>query len=291
MSVDIPVPRYNLGLIERVRDKLVERVFKPRLDQFIQGESFSDFVEELRRYLSRDIEYVVLLESVRHLLPEQLTLKASNATAWRLAGNIKQLKGGIAVPPWTSQPAMEYVPLQVVQAVPHRNQREESGFLMTFRVMAGSCCPAKIIRFWSRRFCGAVSRHIGFSRSTGKYPYHTAQQFMNLRLLGLIEPQLCRDGPSFRQIKGAFTEWNRELLRLRFHIEPCPNKWTHPCHNCAVGYLDCPAATHKLTYVERFCEKCGNNAFFDEELSTDRCYRCEIRRRLARKHKPQAKKD
>lgn len=47
---------------------------------------------------------------------------------------------------------------------------------------------------------------------------------------------------------AGLMKWNRRIIKQRFRRDwVCPHNFDHHCYKCPVGYIDCPAATHKET--------------------------------------------
>lgn len=278
-------PRYNLTQVFNTRRRLVDQVFLPRFNVSMSGREIESVVSDLQRNLPRGIQRTALFETVRPLVGVELTPAICEQTAWQIAGNISQLREGHAVGPWLGQAQDEWVPLQVLRVSPLRDRFQRIGSSIEFRVLAGSSCPARILRFWKTEMCGPLARRFGFTPPWGQFPYSEAAQFVGLRFLGKIEVAQSREQPVFQEVvcPGPYLKYNRELLKLRFHKIPCPNGWTHPCQQCAVGYEECNAATHLRTYIEGFCPYCELAAPFDPEVPSDRCVPCTIKENLRRK--------
>ncbi len=107
-----------------------------------------------------------------------------------------------------------------------------------------------------------VARRLGFSRPGKSHPYRAPADLVGLRGYAKVSAERSRTQPELREIEGppAIVTWNRSAvldLRCR-HKQVCPNGWTHPCHQCAIGYETCAAATHYLTLVVRACPECRN---------------------------------
>lgn len=249
-----------------------------KLEPLVQG-----LAAELPAYVSRD----VLVESVRYLAGTVLTEVEAIRLAWRLAGNLPRLRQGLPVHPWIVQQQDEWVPLQILRCVSTKNPRGQIGYDFTFRILAGTPAPLKITQFWSRRVAKYVARQIGFSAPWGTYPYRFARDMVGLRLLGHVEAQLSRTVPVFRDIAGtnSLIQWNRrQVLKLRLRVgQSCPERFTHACARCPIGYRQCPAGTHAETYEIGRCSRCNNDdALFDPEDTLPDCVSCNTRHRMRR---------
>lgn len=241
----------------------------------------SGIAAELPAYVPRD----VVVESVRYLAGTVLTEVEAIRLAWRLSGNLPRLRQGLPVHAWTVQQQDEWVPLQINRCVRTRNPRGRVGYDFTFRILAGTPAPLQITQFWSSRVVKYVSRQIGFSAPWGTYPYRSARDMVGLRLLGRVEVALSRAVPVFREVAGSnsLIQWNRRhVLKLRLRVgQVCPERYTHACFRCPIGYEQCPAGTHAKTYEIGRCPVCQTeNALFDPEDRTLACYVCNNRQRM-----------
>jgi hypothetical protein len=283
---EIRLPSFNVTSIITLRDKLMDRVFYPRYATTPLDADLGELVIELMHNLPGGIKQDTLFETARQLVGVPLTPEVCLEVAWLLAGNLPALRAGRVVTPWRSQPEDEWVPLQITAARPHRNKYNQIGLLFEFLVLAGRPSSLRIIRFWSRQAAQAIGRKLGFTPTWGKYPMTEGEQLVGLRLLGLIDAERSQQAPKFGEIgcPPSALQYNRDLLKLRFHYEPCPEGWTHPCHRCAVGYEECQAATHRKTYTQGFCDGCGEaEAYFDPDRDTKLCVLCVTRNALRHK--------
>jgi len=278
------MPRYNIPAILRLRDKLYDT-----LNEFVAaeliGETFARFVNSAVEVLPKNIPHETVFTSLLSLTGSEVTLTLAMEVAWRLAGNLRKLKAGIAVPQWTRQTATEWVPVQILEMVPGENYRKERGYHAHMRVLAGSPCPMRISKFWSQRYCSWMARNFGFSRPHRKtkglcIAYHHGSEFTNLRLMVLLDPQLTKDGkPGFdtTSITSGMKNWNSTIMKARAHVSPpCPEKYEHPCHMCYIGYDRCLAGTHPRTWEARYCTGCNQDAWFDPKADTPVCITCSL---------------
>ncbi len=287
---DVPVklprtPVFNIPKIIQARNRLMDMVFDACVGTVPDGTRFERMVDDARDVLAHDkIEHHPLHASLRHLVGQEMTEKRLFEVAWRLAGNLRQLKDGQAVTPWVRQAAAEWVPIQVVAtryAIQKKPQEKygRSGRTMRFKVMAGTPCPAEIIQWWSNEKLDVVANAIGFKRNSPLYKADQAE-FMSMRFVGLVEPRLSDRGPSFFHVgcPPSMLEYNRDLIKMRRRIDfACPEGFDHACHLCPLGVRSCEAAVHPEDYAEGPCPACGRTWWFDTDpgFVNDNCISCQ----------------
>jgi hypothetical protein len=270
------IPSFNVVAVLKLRDKLVEKVFEPRYHDTPEREHFDYLVTALADATNYKYTRDVLYESARELTGVELTPALCFEFAWRLAGNVDRLANEQPVRHWQGQGQDEWAPLQIIRIVQSRNRFGEYGHLASVRILSGTACPLVMTRYLSRAFASGLARKAGFSQRNGHYPYTDAKQLVNIRFVGQIEAAKSTQEPKFGPIHcpPSMLEFNREILRLRLRLTPCPNKWTHPCHRCVVGYETCFAATHRYDYVKAHCLSCGLTTYFDPEDTSGHCIEC-----------------
>jgi hypothetical protein len=270
---------FPIGTVLQCRDRLVRQAFRPMGSIAIRGQFLNELVDRVLQLLPDDVSRDAVFESLRYLSGQPLTEVSSVIAAWRIAGNVPRLRQGCPAPPWAAQIDREWSPLEIISGKPFRNQWKKVGTFFEFRAMAGTACPMKLKAFWSAELCRAMARRMGFSAPWHSYPYRSPMEFVRLRCVVLLDPELCRLEPRFRDLHEAppasFITWNRKILKLRKRIKPCPRQFAHTCHKCAVGYEECPGGVHRLTYALRGCTDCGKEMYFDDDLSTEKCVNCQ----------------
>lgn len=278
---DLPV--YSLKKIAEVRDEIFCRVLYSRLCTVPSGSEFDGLVADLSRVLPNSIRRITIYETARQLLGHEITEAKANEFADRVAGNLHTMRQHRPALPWSGQAVDEWVPVLVRRVAPAR-RRDDIGYTLRVSVLAGSCCPTEISRFWKRGMFSVVSPRIGFTPKWGQRPFQDPRQFVNLRFMVKIDAKLSTQQPMFSEV-GCTTshiDYNLEVLKRRFKIIPCPNRWTHECHRCAIGYETCPAGTHAKDFSLQLCRGCNSAQAFDPEVETGYCVHCTERDALAR---------
>jgi hypothetical protein len=222
-----------------------------------------------------------LFETLRHFTGRELLRPELDKLAWLIAGGNARLKAGLPVTEWVSQVSDEWVPVHVMRVFPGQDQYGNHGYQLSAVVLSGT--PSGKIFHVLRRptFLAAMSRKIGFTRRNGPLPYLSGYQYMSLRFMVQLSAAKSQYDLVFDAVAGnaGTNTWNKRLLRLRHRLEPCPQGYTHQCHRCVVGSDICPAATHRLGYIQQSCSGCGEQAaWFDPELPPDICVECAKRK-------------
>jgi hypothetical protein len=279
----IPVPKFNLPVIEAKREQLATAIIDYVGTELV-GDQFSQLALDLQEQLP-GVDVEVIARSLYTLVGTTLTKAQATQTAWRLAGNLTTLKKGEPVGPWTRQDHLEWIPLQVIEVLPGRNHRKEFGSYVHTRVLAGTACPMRLQTFWNNKKCAFMASRLGFSRPYGKSKvekifYNRPVELTNMRLLGLLEPELTRDGrPGFWRVTctPGLLSWNKRLLLARAHIDPpCPEGYNHQCYQCPIGYDRCPAGCHPNTWEWKVCPECEKKGWCDPGHPRFICINCEI---------------
>lgn len=270
----------DLQRVVTIRKKLIVDTWFGLEHVTLTGEALADLIARLHEDV-HGLDESATFESLRGLSGQEFTSELMFDTAWRIAGNVEQLRNGVVVPPWNGQRELEWAPLQCLSARTAKNRWGETGSELTWRVLAGSACPLKLVKWWSAKTMRYLAPRLGFTKKYGKRPFQHPTQFAQLRMYALLAPELSSArSPGFLEVKlpGKFAEYNRKLIGGRYRLGfACPHKYTHPCHVCSVGYDQCPVATHPKTHYMDFCAQCGQEAHFDPDLSCEACIRCTTR--------------
>lgn len=197
-----------------------------------------------------------------------------------LSANLHHLRAGKAVRAWSRQLEDEWVPARIRRCETRAWRNSETYFHYHCDVLAGTPVGRTAYGNLSRRWAAAVSTRLGYSRwRSGKFYYQDPADLVGLRCYLQLSAERSREYPTFVQVAGTpgMLAWNRKaVLRLRCRTDcKCPRSFSHPCHRCAIGYEDCPAATHARTYQLGRCPGCFNpDAVFDPERTDACCLNC-----------------
>lgn len=234
-------------------------------------------------------DYETFRESVLYLAGEKLREPMVDVLAQRLAGNVLRLRHHIPVKPWTSQKHPEWVPVQAiaVQRVP--DDRQGVSARLTLKILAGTPCPAVVRVKWSLKRCRVIAREIGFRQygvrkdDPPPFPYTVPEELTSMRWEMLVDPDQSDPDPFLTEIryKPALQTWNKAQLKRRMRIGfdcMAGHPLSFPCSQCVIGYLTCPAGTHRNNWRIRSCPECDEpEAFWDMDLCKSSCIRCYIR--------------
>lgn len=274
------LPTLVLSRIFALREALVQDC--DFLGEVLTAELLQDWSHQLATMLGAS--HTVVFQTCRNLIDAPLTLELLRSTAWRLAANREVLQAGRAVPVWRQQLHAEWVVLQFMEYRPvthkFKQSRQYGGdWMLTF--LTGSPAGLRQKHWLSATQCAAIGRTAGFSKSFGKRPWQDMAQLSGLRVFcWLVPPDPDRREQSVRlqsfACTGTLKKHNTRLLNLRFRLTAeCPERWTHPCHRCPVGYKTCEAATHANDYVQRNCVICGNTTAWFDPAVPEICVNCQ----------------
>lgn len=253
----------------------------------VKGAQFEKLVKLFIEIIPGKLDYHILFDSLRNLIGVRLTQPLIDYTCWRIAGNYKRLKQKRIVPVWNMQRLPEWVNGQIISCKRERNSKNKLGATFGFRILTGT--PAGLItyKWWSTRMCRYLSPEFGFSKSRGKrevrFPYSSPEQLVGMRLYMMIIKGTKE--PTFNDIglPASLRKWNVETVKSRFRVLPgftCAMELPVsqlPCHGCPVGFMTCRAACHRLDWVEKHCNECKSEAYFDTESQSNVCINCTIR--------------
>jgi hypothetical protein len=246
-----------------------------------------NLVHDLQVFLPK-VPQITLMETARVWIGRAYPETWWRETCWRLAANVPQLISGLPLRVWRPPGVREWVPVQILRVEPAEWRKGHSRYQLCFKVLAGQACTLCFEKPFNGNWLGWAARLLGFTKSAGARPYLSPYQYASLRLMVLLDPALCRgDMPNFFELRcsGSLLEHNLAVLNRRYRRQnfQCPEGFVHPCHQCAVGYETCPAATHRLTYTSGPCRNCGGQGWFDPEVHTDLCVNCWRKQQSARK--------
>lgn len=283
-------PRYDLVQIEQLR-KSIHKTLTDKYGGFnLSGDAFDIFVGDVRETLPSTVRPQALYDSLTYLAGEPLTKQIIGRLAYRLAGNLPRLVRGLPVIPWTFQQYVEWCPAQIVAMRLHKSATGKLGYILSFRLLAGTAAGLIVQRFWSKKFCYVVAPSLGFSKKRrradqiGYLPrtMHHVKELVTLQALVRLDPTLCKGEPLFEKISvpANLLKWNKEQMKHRDRMDKgydCPKGYTLSqvmCHQCPVGFTTCRAACHRTQYVFQLCTECGRRAAFDKELTAEMCLDC-----------------
>lgn len=245
--------RFNIPRMIRIRTMLFDEVFSPCLGLSLIGNDLLHL--QLHVAAALRVSLTVVEPSLVVLANRPLTRELAYRTAWRLAGNIDKLKKGLPVFEWVGQTDYEIVPVQVIASEPRTTKRGR--FMTVYRaaVLIGSPAAMTLTMWWSRSFSAMLARRVGYTSSFKEFPFRHPSELVNMRILALLDPTRLSDGtPQVTDVRctGALRKWNRVIIgkrARRLGLVPwrCPRGFNILCYTCPVGYMDCEAATHRVT--------------------------------------------
>ena len=233
-----------------------------------------------------------------------ITAKDIRKLAWRIAGNYRVIRdgGGLLRRP-TFQPGV-WAPFEIRRVDRAVSRHGQVGYELQLLFLAGMPATQEMILFRPDDRLRSIISALGFSRMrSGKVTIHSKPQtrlfispyhFTRLRAYALVDPGVAGDDrrqPRVVKIHPtpACLRHNRELMDRRDRLKPgydCPEKQplSFPCHNCPLGYSDCPAGCHPATYVLIDCPRCNRaERLADPTNVAGICRSCERNEKLQRK--------
>lgn len=295
------VSHHNIKRVIQRRDMLMKAVASRYAGVKLEGPTFGVFVQDVCEQLPSGCGVGPVAQSLFEFVGSSPEPKELFDCFWRLAANMRTLQGGMPVNPWSEQPCLEWVPVQILQVRVEPRRFGKVVYGVTGQILAGRSCPWRIHQHWSPRKVFYLAKHrdpqgngFMFSRRMGsrsrrspKYVFERANQLAGLRFLALIDPDCCDGGPGFREMRftSSTSSYNRELIRRRARIEDpydCPKGYSTAdmCHNCHHGRDECEMACHAKTFVVDFCPSCESQCYFDpQDNNTTFCVNCTDRRR------------
>lgn len=261
-------------LIDR-RDRIFRHALRQYVGSRLVGELLRDVCDDVIKELPQTASADALYESIRVLAGMPLTQRAAKELSWRLAGNVDRLNRGERVLAWTRQVSDETVPVRVERIRPEK-RRNDQGFVLYLRVLAGTPCPLVFPVFFSRRSCATISKPLGFSAPWGQYPYSTPWHYMGLMFFVDIDAARSNENIVVGSVSNtdSLLLENRSKIAVRTRARPCPRGYSHECVKCWIGFNECPAAIWPQTLVQRECTHCRKEAFFEHDDAGTVCLNC-----------------
>ena len=266
----IKPPVFNLKRIFTLRNKIYEALRPVTIGIELQGEELRMFADKACMVIPCQVPEITMFESVRGFDRQVMTDALLRSFSWRLAANLPALRTGSPVVPWHSPGREEWVPVQVMRVEATRHAKTKASQAMfTLRILAGTAAGLEIQKPFKPKSLPVIAKSIGFTNRRGRYRYRSFRHFVNLRFLVKLDPAKATEtAPSFFHIHGAknLETYNRRLLAVRLRRKPCPRGYPGMCETCAVGYVNCEFATHRLDLARVQCSRCNLPGWADPEL-------------------------
>lgn len=272
----------SVASVLKQRDRIVAGLYGYP-GSILEGSTLDSLIADICSAIKFQPSSSTMLETVKPLLGQELSDESIRKLAWRIAGNIDRLKANKPVLLWLPKPEIEWAPIQFVSGKriwreATAKRKAEVAYIFVMRILSGSAAAETIKKIWSSRFCYIASRHLGFTRTSGDYPFSDPMEFVSLRCTIAIDPVHCKDGEiGFEKIGGrdSLIKWNRKIMSLRQREGfKCPENYDLPCYLCWHGYNYCPAACRRIDLVRKPCAGCSTG-WFDPDYPDDKfCIDC-----------------
>jgi hypothetical protein len=280
------LPPYNIPSVVKLKELISHNLDIIGFEQTeLRAGRLEDFMELLAELLPERIPRDTLNASCEYLLGQVLTEDMLQELAWRLAGNLKRLRQGLLVLPWSGITEPEWMPVQVVQVDFDVTRRGHPGGLFTLQFLAGQACPSEIQVTWPRSYCHVLAPRMGFTKfARSKHPFRDVSEFNNLRFLVLVQPGEAEIKFEEIGVPGSAKAWNQRYIKMRARTLKgfkCPRKLPQdkPCFRCYFGQDRCGAAVRPATLIKLLCPQCDFVKYFDPEQPEVciECYQVNIR--------------
>jgi hypothetical protein len=268
---------FNLTKILETRDRILDELQVHFLAVQLDAACVLDLAARLAELLK--LKNTPVYESCRDLLGKTLDSPLAVNLAWRLAGNMRSLRHGDPVYPFTRLLQPEWLPAVITHAAPDSNKYGKPGHAYSYLMMAGPPTGQRFRRFLSVAEAAYLAKvHFGFNHKSERIPYLHPTHLVQLRFYGLFANHEDGGGITFSKVSVTPTQLQRnlEVIRPRYRRDPrCINGLSHSCQVCAWGYDECPAAVHPTRWTAGYCQDCGDDAApFELETTSQRCILC-----------------
>lgn len=288
---------FSLSKIIQLEENLSCNIMPKYIGHRLVGQSFIDFIDHVHSVMPK-VVFSVLSKSLQYLAGIAITKDLASELTWRLAGNQHHLKCGMIVPPYSSQPFPEWVPVQVMD-IQRKKRKRYSGdkkdgnvymadvFDLDLFVMGGLPSGKRFVKTCTDReiYNKTTKRMFGFSHydrrlydryfiKGNNYPFKDIRQLVRMRFFVLMDPAVSKVGEIVvkeMSNTGTCQKWNRELIKRRERDTfPCLMNYDPrmvPCHKCEIGYDKCSAGCHSRTYFKKYCPDCQKESYFEQPLA------------------------
>lgn len=273
-------PNYRVTEVERNRDKLFLALVEDVADVRLSLSELAILVSNAHNIWPK-ISEDTWFESLRFLANQTLTPEQLKLLCWRVAANLSVMVTGRPMPLQTFVAADDQHCVSQILAGQTANHPRTNKPGVTFEVLVltGWAATITVSQFLPKAVLGPLSRRLGFSAPWGDRPYTAWPELIGLRMAAQLRYNRMEDGLVLGEFADHATtaKWNTDkVLNLRFRLknEKCPNEFRHPCRNCAIGYDQCRAGTHPLTYELGTCIICADGTVMDPYRSKTICVNC-----------------
>jgi len=279
------VPRTPISAVLSLRNRLNGRfkLFEDKTADRLHMQHLLDTICSA----SSAVQRCAVQETIRTLADAVLTSDLLQMLSAKIAGNVTELAAGKTVPIRAALAKSVIIPtiLYISTATAVRNRFDE--IVTQLRVDSITGDTAGQVFNWdiTRGVARVLASRIGFSGITHNYPFVAPEQLSGLYVYVNLTGSDYSNDPAIKDVleMDNIIQYNRKhVLKLRCRSgEQCPNKFTHPCHKCAMGRDRCPAATHLQTYVFATCNCCRvERSIVDPATNNGLCLDCDRNLRL-----------
>ena len=274
MDEEEKLPSFPLLRINQWRQKLMLDFYNKKLLDSILNEETFDYVVAVIARLFKIENAFVIRQLLLQFVEQELTARTVDLIGIKLAGNIDQLRKGIAIEGYINKPA--WLPVEISELRYGRVRSDRTHVNMTATVMAGALAGVEIHKEFSYKMAvWPLANALAWTLKAAR-PVHS--ELVRMWFLGLLIPGAKNVEIDQFKCLANQRKWNQTLKKLR--SDPCVRHYNQRCHTCPLGYLDsCYRSTHRYRLTIKACRLCKReNATFDPEcLGVTVCISCQTK--------------
>jgi hypothetical protein len=213
-------------------------------------------------------------ESLLDFVGKELTTRIGDMLSLRIAGGWQLLSHGQPIQPYAGSNG-ESVPLEITELRFDRIRNGKVHLELRTVAMAGSAVGVEFKQSVPRKFIVYKLAHdLGWPRSAHA-PAHS--ELVRMWFTGTLGRARNKMVIATFDCKPHQQQYNKQLRGER--AKACIRDYQFQCRACPIGYESCARATHRYTWVQKPCVKCGaTQAWFDpEDIMSKICLRCKVK--------------
>lgn len=222
----------------------------------------------------RPMHDAVIRESLLDFVGKEITTRVGDMLSLKIAGGWQLLSQGHPIQPYTAANG-ESVPLEITELRFDRVRNGKVQLELRTVAMAGAAVGAEFRQPIPRKFVVYKLAHdLGWPRAARK-PAHS--ELVRMWFTGTLGRARNKIVVATFDCKPHQQQYNKQLREER--ARSCIRDYPFQCRACPVGYESCARATHRYTWIQKPCAKCGTaQAWFDpEDVAARVCLKCRVK--------------